>query len=377
VAAIGTQKTSSPSVLLSFVVPFYNSTLKSARLLSTLRGVTAGDVQVVCVDDGSCDTTLESLHGFAAEAAIPVVVLSQDNRGPGGARNTGLSAAQGEYVWFVDSDDDINLEAIELLRGIRGEDFDFIDFNFNIGARNAMFLTSGIHEFAKGEKASLVSNFGSLCTKIFSRAFINFSEFTYPEHCYFEDNGLSFTLALNTRRFYKSESEFYEVHLDFESVTRGSLSPRFYDRLYTAASGASAALPLTASEAERAAVAEAFRILFLNNTCRQLFGRMRLKRELGVAVAAREWAAVVRQLSDRINPVPWARTIIQAARVIRHYRSFAGEFGLSERDASILEGESARFQRLFRQSDLVSRVLPGQRKHFDRIRRSAWVVADD
>jgi len=365
------------SVLLSFVVPFYNSALKSERLLSTLRGITATDVQVVCVDDGSTDATLERLHEFATQASVPVAVISQSNRGPGGARNSGVSAALGEYVWFVDSDDDVNLEAVELLRRLRAEKFDFIDVNFSIGARNAMFLTGGEHEFSSGERAGLVSHFGSLCTKLFSRRFIDSSHFKYPELCYFEDNALFFTLALNTRRFYKSESEFYEVHLDFESVTRGSLSPRFYDRLHTAVSGAAAAFPLVASEAERVAVSETFRILFLNNTCRQLFGRMRLKRELGVAVAAKDWEAVFRQLGDRINPVPWARTIIEAARVIRYYRSFAGEFGLSERDASILEGESARFQRQFRQSDLVSRMLPEQRKHFDRIRRSAWAVVGD
>jgi len=96
-------------VLLSIVVPFYNSAHKSERLLSTLRQLSAQDVEVVLVDDGSNDATLQQ---FKNDASVAVLVLTQNNRGPGGARNTGLRSARGKYVLFVDSDDDIGLGAI-------------------------------------------------------------------------------------------------------------------------------------------------------------------------------------------------------------------------------------------------------------------------
>jgi len=362
------------NVLLSIVVPFYNSALKSERLVSTLSGIKAADIQIVCVDDGSTDLTLQRVREFAARATVNVSVISQNNRGPGGARNTGLRAALGQFVWFVDSDDDIDLAAIDVLREHRAENFDFIDFNFSVGARNAMFLHEGIHEFSPGGRANLVEHFGSLCTKIFSREFVNASHFAYPERCYFEDNALFFTLALCTRRFYKSECEFYKVHLDFESVTRGVLGPRFYDRLYTAVDGATRAFPMSASQSERTAVAHTFRTLFLSNSCRQLFGRMRLKRELGSAFTARNWGSVVSQVGDRLNPAPWLRTVLLAARIIRHYRNYGESFGLDPSDKSILDGETVRFRRLYRQSEFVSRFLPDQRAYFDRIRHLAWAA---
>jgi glycosyltransferase involved in cell wall biosynthesis len=368
------QPESNPAVLLSLVVPFYNSELKSGRLLSTLGELSEQDVEIVCVDDGSSDGTLKRIKEFQENALVPVRVLSQENRGPGGARNTGLRGARGEYVWFVDSDDDIGLEAIDILRDVSDDGFDFIDFNFNLGARNAMMLPAGPHVIIPGERAPLIANFGSLCTKIFSRAFLDSAAHPYPEYCYYEDNGLGFVLAMNTRRFLKSELELYEVHLDFESITRGKSGPRFFDRLHTAASGAREALPLAVSESERKAIAERFRGLFMSNTCRQLFRSLRPEVGIVASLKVGDWANFARQSLLRFNPLPVARTAVLSARVMRHYRGVAESLGLSSGLA--LEAGYFRLRAFLWFSAIVSGFLPSQGGYFAGVRASAWPASD-
>lgn len=100
----------------SVIVPTFN---RSELLKTTVRSILAqryGDFELVVVDDGSCDDTLEYLGTLGANAKI----LRQSNRGPGSARNRGAQVATGEYLAFLDSDDvwfpwtlDVYREAID------------------------------------------------------------------------------------------------------------------------------------------------------------------------------------------------------------------------------------------------------------------------
>jgi len=86
----------------SIVIPTYN---RATSIRHTLAGCFAQnfeDFEVIVVDDGSSDNTLEVLNSIQDSR---LVVLSQDNAGPAAARNTGMDAVRGEYIAFLDSDD--------------------------------------------------------------------------------------------------------------------------------------------------------------------------------------------------------------------------------------------------------------------------------
>src|SRR5215510_4735947 len=104
------------SLLLSFIVPFFNSAGKADRLLSTLAGINEPDVELIFVDDGSSDGTAAYLHEWQSFMKVRCTAVRQENKGPGAARNRGLDLASGRFVWYVDSDDDINPEAVPVLR---------------------------------------------------------------------------------------------------------------------------------------------------------------------------------------------------------------------------------------------------------------------
>lgn len=106
-------------MFLSIVVPIFNAELYLEECLHSVfaQDLPASDYEVVCVDDGSTDKSGEILRVFS-EKCPNLRVITQENSGVATARNAGLAAAQGDYIWFVDADDLIQTNILEKLRGI-------------------------------------------------------------------------------------------------------------------------------------------------------------------------------------------------------------------------------------------------------------------
>ena len=89
---------------VSVIIPVYNVEPFLARCLDSVVGQTLRGIEIICVDDGSPDRSIDILNRYAAQDDR-IRVISQENRGLGGARNRGFDAATGEFILFVDSDD--------------------------------------------------------------------------------------------------------------------------------------------------------------------------------------------------------------------------------------------------------------------------------
>ena len=93
-----------PSPLVSVIIPCYNSERFLRECLNSVVGQTLRDIEIICVDDGSTDGTLDILNEYA-EKDDRLRVLTQENQYAGVARNNGMDAASGDYLAFLDSDD--------------------------------------------------------------------------------------------------------------------------------------------------------------------------------------------------------------------------------------------------------------------------------
>ena len=92
---------------LSVIVPVYNVEKYLPRCLDSLlrQGLEVGEYEVICVNDGSPDNSGAILAEYEAKHPEVFKVITQENQGLGGARNTGMEVAQGEWMVFIDSDD--------------------------------------------------------------------------------------------------------------------------------------------------------------------------------------------------------------------------------------------------------------------------------
>ena len=96
---------------VSIIVPVYNVEKYLKRCLDSLVMQTLDGIEIICINDGSTDKSLEILNEYGTS----ITIINQENAGLSCARNAGLQIAQGEYIGFVDSDDWVDLDFFEKL----------------------------------------------------------------------------------------------------------------------------------------------------------------------------------------------------------------------------------------------------------------------
>ena len=114
---------------VSVVIPVYNVEAYLDECLSSVLHQTLREIEIICVNDGSTDKSLDILNRYAAENPR-MVIISQENKGLSAARNVGMDRARGRYLYFLDSDDYIEPQMLELLYGKMEEmQLDMLFFN--------------------------------------------------------------------------------------------------------------------------------------------------------------------------------------------------------------------------------------------------------
>lgn len=99
--------------LVSIIVPLYNRAHLLPKLFACVEKQTYPHLELVVVDDGSTDAPEARIRDCPSQRRVPLQFLHQANAGPGAARRLGLEHAQGEYVQYLDSDDEILPDKIE------------------------------------------------------------------------------------------------------------------------------------------------------------------------------------------------------------------------------------------------------------------------
>lgn len=105
---------------VSVVIPVYNIAPHLRQCLDSVVGQTLRDIEIICVDDGSTDESPVILEEYAKKDRR-VQIITQENVGPGAARNTGMARATGEYLIFLDSDDWFEPDLLEKME-LRAEE---------------------------------------------------------------------------------------------------------------------------------------------------------------------------------------------------------------------------------------------------------------
>lgn len=100
------------TVKVSVIIPVYNSEIYLKECLDSVVNQTLQNIEIICIDDGSTDASMDILHEYARKDER-FKILEQKHLGGGAARNLGLKEAAGEYFSFLDSDDYFELDMLE------------------------------------------------------------------------------------------------------------------------------------------------------------------------------------------------------------------------------------------------------------------------
>lgn len=182
------------NVNVSVIVPVFNKEKYLEECLDSLINQTLEKIEVICVDDGSTDNSLKILEEYE-EKDSRIKVFTQENNGPGNARNNALKHASGDYIAFVDADDWIELDALRILyeNALENESelvlFNAIEYLPNNQFRKRIYYPTdidGTFNFLDNNDI-VMNNFLIACTKFHKLSFINENQLSFSENALFED----------------------------------------------------------------------------------------------------------------------------------------------------------------------------------------------
>jgi len=125
--------------IISILVPVYNVERYLERCLKSIRTQSIGDIEIICVDDGSTDHSAEILVRNAEEDSR-IRIITKPNGGLSSARNAGIDASAGSYLMFVDSDDILEDGACEkVVNAFNEHKADIVTFGANIYPKEASY----------------------------------------------------------------------------------------------------------------------------------------------------------------------------------------------------------------------------------------------
>lgn len=217
---------------------------KLAYCLDSLLAQTVQDFEIIAVDDCSTDDSWQILQEYAKQFPKQIRIYRHDsNKRQGGARNTGLSHACGDWVGFVDSDDWIDPRMYEkLLKKAKETGADVVGCDYNLTTQQSMqvgrivqnntLAQTGVLDEEK--YADLLMRAGSMVIKVYRRDVIEQNQLRFPENTFYEDNCAGPVWMLHFKHFEKVEEPLYYYYQHEGSTVHSVTEERCRNRMDTA-----------------------------------------------------------------------------------------------------------------------------------------------
>ena len=178
----------------SIVVPMYNVEEYIEKCIYSILNQTFTDFELIVVNDGSTDKSAEKAQKIVDVYPEKMKIIHQENKGLGGARNTGLANATGEYIWFIDSDDSIKQNALEKINAfIEANQVQMVVFDYcTIDENDTIIETVNCYDkanevFSLEKCPDMLFMTNSAWNKVYKRSLFEKTNVRFPDREWFED----------------------------------------------------------------------------------------------------------------------------------------------------------------------------------------------
>ena len=217
---------------LSIIIPVYNVEKYLRQCLDSAVCPGGGDYEIVCVNDGSTDSSPRILREYEERYPGLIRVVTTENRGLGSASNTGIENARGSFIVFLDSDDYYAPGAVPEILGACREDTDLCIFDLQsvndggapIGVNPGCRRAEGF--FTLEEYPQLLFELPSRANKIFRRSLFAEHGISYPSRVWFEDYRTNPKLYTFCRKIRYIAKAWYCYRQQPDSITHGKNAER-------------------------------------------------------------------------------------------------------------------------------------------------------
>ncbi len=216
---------------VTVIIPAYNVENYIKQCLDSIINQTYKNIDIIIINDGSTDNTLKIINQYAKKYKF-IKLIDIENNGQGYARNLALKQATGEYIMFVDSDDYLELNTIELtIEKIVSEKSDFVDFGYRYYQdKGKSLVLQKEYSFSeekqlKGKECLELFNIPNyfVVNKLYDRKFLINNKIFFGEHYIYEDILFWVRCVLKATKVSIMDTKLYNVRSNMTSTTKSNI----------------------------------------------------------------------------------------------------------------------------------------------------------
>jgi glycosyltransferase involved in cell wall biosynthesis len=225
-------------IRLSIIIPFYNVEKYIAQCLESVysQDIPENEYEVICVNDCSPDGTKNSIVEYQKRYENLILINHEVNKKQGAARNTGLRAARGKYVWFIDSDDYIKENVFrKLLEKAEENELEILHFNSQRVIDDGELSTGWYVQHTDTNVITGLYYLNDLVipfwkksvmawSKLYLKDFLLQNKLFFPEYVFFEDNVQYLESLLKASRFQYLNESIYFWRINKNSIMHTNLT---------------------------------------------------------------------------------------------------------------------------------------------------------
>jgi glycosyltransferase involved in cell wall biosynthesis len=220
-------------IKVTLIIPIYNAGLYLEDCLNSAINQTLQEIEIICINDGSTDNSLDIVHRFVQKDKR-IRVINQKNQGLSASRNNAIQISKGQYLAFLDSDDTLELNALELMyTEAKESESDIVVTQPKKIDKFGNITISSFPQLKQNHFENILNpNFSvSVCTKLFRRTLFDKYSIQFPVGYDYEDHITSLKLFFYTEKVSYLDVTVYNYFLRDNSITT-SLSQKKIDDIF-------------------------------------------------------------------------------------------------------------------------------------------------
>lgn len=222
-------------IKVSIIIPVYNCEKYIEKCLYSVTGQTLTDIEIICVDDGSSDNSLDVIKKIQEADRRITIVSNEKNRGQSYSRNKGIEIAKGDYIGFVDADDWVDSNYFEVLYESaiqHGADIAQCSYKMVYPDRVVPFFYDREMKLLDSSKRDfnrllMIYNSGVVVNKVYKKSLLIKNNIRFIEGMYWEDNPFVMDASLKANNIIFAEGIYY-YYLQREKSTVYSRSKKLH-----------------------------------------------------------------------------------------------------------------------------------------------------
>lgn len=219
---------------ISVIIPTYNVENVVGVCIESVRNQTYQDLEIIIVDDGSTDGTLDVIKKYA-DYNSNIIIIRQKNLGPSAARNVGIHAANGEYIFFVDGDDWLEPDCLEkLLNRYHQENADVVECGYFQNDINDILEYPKKYDAIAGKDEILAEHLrGKISFLVWNKLYRTelIREIKFEEGAEYEDVLWTCKVLLRLDRIVSVRNPLYHWRVRLGSISRRCFDERHFKSL--------------------------------------------------------------------------------------------------------------------------------------------------